>query len=125
MRVTDPEADGLVLNSAWTNKIALLMMILGIISILFPLFVAVTSILLFGWVFIFAGISQILYALQSRNSGQVVWKTILGLLYLLAGIFLVTNPRGRRNCLHGVLGITILCKVSFKYRLRCKCGDRH
>ena len=47
------------------------MIVLGIVAIVFLFFATVASTLTFGWIFIFAGIAQIAYALQSRGVGQV------------------------------------------------------
>ncbi|MEH1855480.1 MAG: DUF308 domain-containing protein [Nostoc sp.] len=89
MRTIEPETDEQIVSSGWTTAIAVLMILLGIIAlaqpaagIAFPFFASLTSTLLFGWVFIFAGITQIVYAFQSRGAGKVVGKLILGLLYL-------------------------------------------
>ncbi|MDZ8262173.1 DUF308 domain-containing protein [Nostoc sp. ChiQUE01b] len=76
------------------------MIVLGIVAIVFPFVATITSTFVFGWIFIFAGIAQIVYAFQSKGAGRVAWKLILGLLYLLAGILVVTNPLqggGRRD----------------------------
>jgi uncharacterized membrane protein HdeD (DUF308 family) len=107
MRVIEPEIDEQVFSSGWTTAIAILMIVLGIIAIAFPFFASVASTLMFGWIFIFAGITQIIYAFQSRGAGQVIGKLILGLLYLLSGIFVVANPLGGVLALTLVLGITI------------------
>ena len=102
MRVTELETHEPVISSGWTTAIAILMIALGVIAISFPFFATVASTLVFGWVFIVAGFAQIVYAIQSRGSGHIVWKIILGLLYLLAGIFVVVNP------LEGVLAFTLV-----------------
>ena len=77
---------------------------------------------MFGWVFIFAGIAQIVYAFQSRGAGQVVWKVILGFLYLLAGILVVANPLEGVLTFTLVLGITIfvqgIIQVSIAFQMR-------
>jgi len=36
------------------------MIVLGMIAIAFPFFASVTSVLVFGWIFVFAGIAQII-----------------------------------------------------------------
>jgi uncharacterized membrane protein HdeD (DUF308 family) len=122
MRVTDPEAREQAVNSRWLTTIAILMIVLGVIATAFPFFATVASTLVFGWVFIFAGIAQIVYAFQSRGAGQVVWKLILGLLYLLAGIFVLANPLEGVLAFTLVLGITIfvqgIIQVSIAFQLR-------
>ncbi|HEY9847742.1 MAG TPA: DUF308 domain-containing protein, partial [Candidatus Caenarcaniphilales bacterium] len=79
MRATEFETREQTINSRWLTMIAILMIILGIIAIIFPFFATITSTLVFGWIFIFAGIAQIVYAFQSKGAGRVAWKLILGL----------------------------------------------
>ncbi|OYD95751.1 hypothetical protein CDG76_12540 [Nostoc sp. 'Peltigera membranacea cyanobiont' 210A] len=122
MRVIEPKTDEQVVSSGWTTAIAILMIVLGIIAIAFPFFASVASTLLFGWIFIFAGITQIVYAFQSRGAGQVIGKLILGLLYLLAGILVVANPLGGLLAFTLVLGITIfvqgIIQVAIAFQMR-------
>ena len=129
MRTIEPEIDEQVVSSGWTTAIplvavgiAILMILLGIIAIAFPFFASLTSTLLFGWVFIFAGITQIVYAFQSRGAGKVIGKLILGLLYLLAGILVVADPLKGVLALTLVLGITIflqgVIQVSIAFQMR-------
>jgi uncharacterized membrane protein HdeD (DUF308 family) len=98
------------------------MIILGMIAIIFPLFATITSTLVFGWIFIFAGIAQIVYAFQSRGAGQIAWKLILGLLYLLAGIFVLIDPLQGAFAFTLVLGVTIfvqgIIQVSLAFQMR-------
>ncbi|MGB3638891.1 MAG: DUF308 domain-containing protein [Rivularia sp. (in: cyanobacteria)] len=107
MRVTEPETDEKeVVSSKWLSAIAILMIVLGLIAIAFPLFATVASTLVFAWVFIVAGIAQIIYAFQSKGVGKFVWKLILGALYLLAGIIVMVNP------LQGVIAFTLVLGVT-------------
>ncbi|MEH1834080.1 MAG: DUF308 domain-containing protein [Nostoc sp.] len=122
MRMTDPETSEQTINSGWLTAIAVLMILLGIITIAFPFFATVASTLAFGWVFIVAGIAQIVYAFQSKGAGQIAWKLILGLLYLLSGIFVLANPLEGVLAFTLVLGITIfvqgIIQVSMAFQLR-------
>lgn len=122
MRVIEPEIDEQVVSSRWTTAIAVLMIVFGIIAIVFPFFASVASTLVFGWIFIFADIAQIVYALQSKGAGQVVWKLILGFLYFFAGIYVVAKPLEGVLAFTLVLGITIfvqgMIQVSIAFQLR-------
>lgn len=117
MRVVEPENEQPLVSSRWLTTIAVFMIILGIIAILFPFFVTIASTLLFGWVFIAAGVGQIIYAFQSRGTGKVIWKLILGLLYLVSGIFIVANPLEGLLALTLVLGITIFVQGAIQIAL--------
>ena len=122
MKVSEIETNGEIVNFRWLNTIAVLMIGLGIVAIVFPFFASVASTLVFGWVFIFAGIAQVVYALQLRGAGHVIWKLVLGLLYFLAGIFVVAKPLEGVLAFTLVLGVTIfvqgIIQVSIAFQLR-------
>lgn len=109
MRVTDPE----VRDRERTGKsgtaiaIGVVLVILGLIAIARPVYATIASTLVFGWLFVFAGIAQIVYAFGSRLSGQLVWKLLLGILYLVAGIIVLSNVFSGAIALTLILGITI------------------
>ena len=107
MRVTEREIDEQVVSSRWTTAIAVVTIVLGMIAIAFPFFASVASTLVLGWIFIFAGIAQIVYAFQSRGAGQVAWKLILGCLYLFSPR--VGKATRRRTCLHAGAGRYHFC----------------
>jgi len=76
MRVTDPDInDQVQVNPAWGIGIGILIIVLGIIAIARPLFASIASTLVFGWIFIIAGIVQMTYALHSRRDGHIAWKS--------------------------------------------------
>lgn len=122
MKVIESKTDVQVVNSGWLTTIALLMIVLGIAAIVFPFFASIASTLVFGWIFIFAGIVQIIYAFQSSGAGKVAWKLVLGALYLLAGIVVVARPLEGVLAFTLVLGITIfvqgIIQVSIAFQLR-------
>lgn len=122
MRVIDSKTDEQIFVSRWTNSIAVLTIALGLISIVLPFIAAFATTLMFGWIFTFAGIAQIVYAFQSRDAGQVIWKMTLGFLYFLAGIFLLVSPIEGAFAFTVVLGITIfmqgVIQVSLAFQMR-------
>ena len=123
MSVTEYEdTDEQVISSGWMTAIAIVMIVLGIIAIAFPFFATIASTVLFGWIFIFAGIAQIVFAFQSRGAGQVVWKVILGMLYFLSGIFVIVKPLEGVLAFTIVLGFTIflqgMIQVSLAFQMR-------
>ena len=122
MKVIESETDVQIVNSGWLKAIAVLMIVLGIGAIVFPFVASVASTLVLGWIFIFAGMAQTAYAFQSKGAGQVAWKLILGLLYLLAGIVVVARPLEGVLAFTLVLGITIfvqgIIQVSIAFQMR-------
>jgi len=122
MRVIESETDVQVVGSRWLKAIAVFMIILGIMAIVFPFVASIASTLVFGWIFMFAGIAQMVYAVQSKGAGQVTWKLFLGFLYLLAGIVVVAKPLEGVLALTLVMGITIfvqgIIQVSIAFQVR-------
>lgn len=94
-------------QSRWAAPLGIVMIILGVVAIALPLFVTLASTVIFGWVFIAAGIAQVIYAFQGKGAGHVIWKVILGLLYCLGGIFVLTHLIEGVFTLTLVVGITI------------------
>ncbi|PZV18803.1 MAG: hypothetical protein DCF20_01735 [Pseudanabaena sp.] len=126
MSVTEYEdyedIDKNVISSGWMTVTAIGMILLGIIAIAFPFFATIASTVLFGCLFILAGISQIFYTIQSRGAGKVILKMTLGLLYLFAGVFVIVNPLQGAFAFTIVLGITIflqgMIQVSLSLQMR-------
>ncbi|MGB3298221.1 MAG: HdeD family acid-resistance protein, partial [Phormidesmis sp.] len=86
------------------------LIILGILAIAMPAFATIASTLVFGWLFVIAGVAQIIYAFWGRSVGQLVWKLVLGVLYLGAGILVLSNVLTGAIALTFVLGVTIFAQ---------------
>ena len=102
--------------------VGVLLVILGLIAIARPVYATIASTLVFGWLFILAGIVQLVYAFGSRSAGQVVWKLLLGFLYLGAGIVVLSNVLSGAIALTLILGITLfvqgVIQVIFAFGIR-------
>lgn len=87
--------------------VGVVMMILGVIALSFPLFFTSVAVeLLFGWLFLFGGIVQLIYAFQSSSAGRVIFKLLGSIITLIAGFIMLTNP------LAGVLTLTLVLGIS-------------
>lgn len=124
MRVTDPEVRDTERTggSGIGIVVGVLLVILGLIAIARPLYATIASTLVFGWLFIFAEIAQIVYAFSSRGAGQLIWKLLLGVLYVGAGIVVLSNVLSGAIALTLILGITIFAQgviqVIFAFGIR-------
>lgn len=94
-------------STGWGITIGIVLIILGIAAIALPLAATIAASLLFGWLFIIAGIAQLIYAFQSRREQYFLWKLLLGLLYLLAGVVVLSSPIITALTLTLILGISI------------------
>ena len=82
--------------------------LLGVFLIAYPLATATIATLLFGWVLIFVGIAQFVFALHSQTIGRFFLKVLLGVLYAIAGVVLVFFPIAGVAVLTVVLGSLLL-----------------
>ncbi|HET7714189.1 MAG TPA: HdeD family acid-resistance protein [Bauldia sp.] len=91
-----------------------LRVLLGIVLIIAGLIVlgniamaTVVGTMLIGIVAIAGGVFEIIHAFWTKGWGGFIWQIILGVLYVIAGIYLLTRPVG------GALALTWLIAVVF------------
>ena len=82
--------------------IGILLVILGIAVIFLPFFSTVVIETWIGLILASAGVSGIVYAIQTKMEDGFIWKLLLGGLYIATGILLFVYP------LTGVLTLTLL-----------------
>jgi uncharacterized membrane protein HdeD (DUF308 family) len=123
MSVNAPRTKTRFVSSSWLIPLAIVTIGLGIFAAIFPLIAALDLTLFLGLVFIFVGIIQVFYALQSWGISQVIWKLILGFSYIIAGVFVAIYPlSGIFSIFNLVLGGTIfvqgIIRVSLSLQMR-------
>ncbi len=89
----------------WAIGWGILLIILGILALAVPLLSAIYAVLVVGWMFVFGGITKIVYALQTRSVGQFLLRVLIGILYVVAGFFLIVRPLEGTLSLALALGI--------------------
>jgi len=92
-------------TSRWSIIWGILMFICGLIAIATPLISSMGIVILLAWVILFAGLSHLVFAFQSRGVGSVLWQILLAVLYVIAGIYLLIHP------LLGVVSLTLVLAV--------------
>ena len=83
----------------------LLIIVLGLVAIARPLFAGIATNFYLGWVIVLGGIAQFIYAIQTRESGQLIWKLLIGVFYVAAGLLVLIYP------LEGLLSLTLIVGV--------------
>jgi uncharacterized membrane protein HdeD (DUF308 family) len=95
-------------RSGWSILMGILTAVLGLFLIAYPWVTATITTLLLGWVLIFVGIAQFVFALHSHTIGKFFLKVLLGVLYLVAGIVLAFFPIAGVAALAVFLGTLLL-----------------
>jgi uncharacterized membrane protein HdeD (DUF308 family) len=100
-RVSTSLSDVLRHNWGWLLALALLQIVLGTTAICVPLIGTVASALFVGWLFLVAGVAQVVHAFQGRGAKGFILHLLSGLLYLAAGTMIVLYP------MSGALTLTV------------------
>jgi uncharacterized membrane protein HdeD (DUF308 family) len=88
--------------SGWSIALAILMIVAGMIAIAAPLIAGVVIVYVVAWTAIFNGGFQIVYAFRAHSGGRMILELLLGLLYIVAGVFILMHPAG------GLLALTLI-----------------
>jgi len=88
--------------SGWSLALAILMIVAGMIAIAAPLIAGVVIVYVVAWTAIFDGVFQIVYAFRAQSGGRTILELLLGLLYIVAGVFILMHPKG------GLLALTLV-----------------
>ncbi|MDX2228160.1 MAG: DUF308 domain-containing protein [Leptolyngbyaceae cyanobacterium bins.349] len=114
VKYTDPVSSNLEAQArqqaGWGIVIGIIMVVLGLVAIARPFYATIASTLVFGWLFISAGVLQLLYAMRSPNIRGFAWKMLLSVLFLGTGLYTINNPTLSAQALTLVLGITIFAQ---------------
>jgi uncharacterized membrane protein HdeD (DUF308 family) len=98
-------------RSGWSIFMGVLTAALGVFLILYPLATATITTVLLGWVLIFVGIAQFVFALHSQTVGSFFLKVLLCALYGITGVALAFFPFEGVEALTGLLGTLLLVQA--------------
>ena len=112
-------------HSAWSIFMGVLTAALGIFLIAYPMATATITTLIVGWVLIFVGIAEFVFALHSQSVGSFFLKVILSIVYAIAGIILAFFPIAGVATLTVLLGAMLLVHagVATAVAFQVKPGD--
>lgn len=88
--------------SGWSIALGLLMIVAGMLAILAPLIAGAVIVFVVAWTAIFDGGAQIVYGFRAHSGGRMALEIVLGLLYIVAGVFILMHPAG------GLLALTLI-----------------
>jgi uncharacterized membrane protein HdeD (DUF308 family) len=109
-------------SAGWTIAFGVLLILLGLFALMAPLIAGVAVTVLLGWLLILGGIAHLVVAWHLRHAGGLIWELLIGLAYLVMGIFLLAHPLAGLVALTAFLGAYLLIKGIFElimwFRLR-------
>ena len=72
--------------------LAVILILLGLLALARPFGAGIAVALLLGWAIVMAGIAHLVFAWSARHGSGVVWRLLIGLIYLLGGLYLIAQP---------------------------------
>jgi uncharacterized membrane protein HdeD (DUF308 family) len=71
---------------------AVLLIIFGFLAIALPMATSLGVVLILTWLIIASGVFQFIHAFQSQGAGSVIWKLLVAVVYLFAGVYFLLHP---------------------------------
>jgi uncharacterized membrane protein HdeD (DUF308 family) len=109
-------------SAGWTIALGVLLIILGLFALMAPLIAGVAVTVMFGWLLILGGIAHLVVSWHLRHAGGFIWELLIGLAYIVLGIFLLAHPLAGLVALTAFIGSYLLIKGIFElimwFRLR-------
>ena len=91
----------------WYLILGIVLLLGGIAAIAFPFLSTVAAKLALGWIFLFAGVMTVVHGFSAGNWRGFLWNLLIGILYVVAGGYLVFFP------LAGIVTLTMIIAVLF------------
>lgn len=101
-------------SHGWSIFLGILLVIAGILAIVEPWFAGIAASIFFGWLILFGGIFHFVYAWSVRGAGHVFWEILIGIVYVIAALFMLFRPTRGLIVLTLVLGVYILVEGIFE-----------
>jgi uncharacterized membrane protein HdeD (DUF308 family) len=71
---------------------AAVMIVLGFLAVLLPFATGIGIAILVGWVIAFGGFAYLAYAFAAQGAGAFLWRTLIGAVYVIGGVYLAFHP---------------------------------
>lgn len=97
-------------STGWAIAFSLLLIVLGLAALALPLLAGVTAAAILAWLLIFGGVAHLVLAVHVRGAGAHVWEALIGVAYLVAGVYLFLHPLAGLFSLTVFLGAYLVIK---------------
>jgi uncharacterized membrane protein HdeD (DUF308 family) len=89
-------------SAGWSVFLGILLVLAGLLAIVVPFFAGIAASVFFGWLVLFAGITHLIYAWSERGAGAILWQILIGLVYVVAALYMLVLP------VAGVVALTLV-----------------
>jgi uncharacterized membrane protein HdeD (DUF308 family) len=93
---------------------AVVFVLLGTMAIIEPGVAGVAVTILVGWLLIFGGVAHLAAIFSGGGAGRVIWQVLIGIVYILGGVYFLTHPLLALGTLTLLLAVIILTEAVFE-----------
>ena len=112
---------------AWFIGMAVVFILLGMMAIIEPGVAGLAVTILVGWLLIFGGGAHLVTAFSGGGAARVIWQVLIGIVYILGGVYFLTHPLLALGTLTLLLAVIILTEAVFEviayFRMRSDRGS--
>jgi len=94
----------------WSIALSVLMIVAGVLAIIVPPASGIALTILVGWLLVFCGGTHLAYAWQTRHNGGLWWGILLGVIYIVAGGYMLLHPMAGLASLTLMLAAYEVCR---------------
>jgi uncharacterized membrane protein HdeD (DUF308 family) len=120
-------ADDVHRATGWSMALSVLMIIAGILAIASPFVAGIAITRLVGWLLLFSGVLHFVYAFRGSTVTAVLWEILVGIVYLVVGLFVLSNTAASLATLTFVIALYLFVEAILEfaesYMLRYESGS--
>lgn len=94
--------------------LAVLMIVLGFAAMFKPFAAGIGISLFIAWIVVFSGAVHIVYSFAARSGGSFLWRILIGLAYIIGGMYLLKNPSIALASLTLLLAVILIAEGVFQ-----------
>src|SRR6266481_6353397 len=107
-----PGADTIIKRaSGWYIGMAALFILLGMMAIIEPGVAGLAITILVGWLLIFGGVAHLVAVFGGGGAGRVIWQALIGIVYILGGVYFLAHPLLALGTLTLLLAVIIVTEA--------------
>jgi uncharacterized membrane protein HdeD (DUF308 family) len=93
--------------STWSILWGVALILLGMLAVGSPLLAAVAVNAVLAWLIVFAGVVHVILAFHAHRAGSLIWRLLVGLAYVVFGVYMLAHPA------LGVVSLTLVLASLF------------
>ncbi len=103
--------------TGWSIGLSVTMIAAGTLAIILPLVFGIAVAIMAGWLLMLSGCAHLAYGWHNRGGGGLLWGTLLGVLYIAAGGYVLLHPLAGLESLTIVLAAYLLVEAILEFIL--------